>query len=81
MTQERAIELAIAYVRTQSDLEIQETPICRLIPARYRPELTAANDAWAVSFPDSDTTNSLPHHSPFTILVDVITEAITIPTM
>ena len=81
LTKRQAIGAARDYLRGRPDLQVIDQPTCRLIPARYRPELDAPNDAWSVSFPYADQASRLPHHPPLVLLVDVATGRVTVPSM
>ena len=72
MRAEDAIQAALGYIRARPEFQVIETPTCKLIPARYRPDLDATTDAWAVSFPFANVINRLPHHAPLVIPIDVV---------
>lgn len=81
VTEFTAKEIALDFAAQYPDIGILLEPSCRSIPAKFRPEIGATSDAWAVSFPYAASENRLPHHPPFTILVDAATGEVTIPTM
>jgi len=81
VTEATAKRIATGYALQYPDIGILLEPSCRSIPAKFRPEIGATSDAWAVSFPYAASENRLPHHPPFTILVDAATGEVTIPTM
>jgi hypothetical protein len=82
MTNKVAIKIASDYVREHfAYLDVQYTPSCKLIPAQYRPELDASDDAWFVSFPYSNSDNLRPNQESLRLLINVRTGEVTIPKM